>query len=50
MFSQMVDSLVNKLKNANYKSSGSYTGDLTVLSGYNKEEIAAARQAIVVAR
>ena len=46
MFSQMVDSLVNKLKNANYKSSGSYTGDLTVLSGYNKEEIAAARQAI----
>ena len=46
MFSQMVDSLVNKLKSAGYKSSGSYTGDLTVLSGYNKDEIAAARQAI----
>tara|TARA_B100000700_G_scaffold202549_1_gene222738 strand:+ start:1466 stop:1747 length:282 start_codon:yes stop_codon:yes gene_type:complete len=46
MFSKMVDSLVNKLKNASYKSSSSYVGDLTVLSGFNKEELAAARQAI----
>ncbi|MBB66892.1 MAG: hypothetical protein CMP19_05100 [Rickettsiales bacterium] len=46
MFSKMVDSLVDKLKNANYKSSGSYVRDLTVLSGFNKEELAAARQAI----
>ena len=46
MFSQMVDSLINKLKSTGYKSSSSYVGDLTVLSSFNKEELAAARQAI----
>lgn len=46
MFSEMVDNLVNKLKSAGYKSSSSYVGDLTVLSNHNKEELAAARQAI----
>lgn len=46
MFSKMVDSLVDKLKSASYKSSGSYVSNPTVLSSFNKDELAAARQAI----
>ena len=46
MSSEMIDSLVNKLKSASYESSSEYTSNLTVLSSYNKNEIAAARQAI----